>query len=302
MWKRDAPTAMVVIGSQLVRNACSHLSRKEYQIDYAIPSFGQLGKVVSVNDYEEESSYRELKQSICRKFTDYVSEWFIDPIHSTVPEMFSEAFDHDLNLYNAFVKAWSRYIDKKQPSVVFTRFPAAAELVALAEVCTRRGIPFVAGQHGVSREIEATYHRCRSVMYENSLTDLFLAYNQKSVDADKRSPFKHGESVAVGLSSNYFRVRKWAPKLRKYPIVYVSTGLLSGNVQMLKGGYTDIDRVDFEMQMVDNLFGRLSSGVMYKAYHSTIHLKMMLKNYWLNLCSFFHLMTPGSLKKYEKYV
>jgi hypothetical protein len=174
---------------------------------------------------------------------------------------------HDLQHFVAALELWNEHIQSRQPKVVFARSPMTPELTALAESCRNFGVPVVVGQHGVSREYEATYSQCRSIVFENSVSDLFLSYNPQSVEENDDSDYKYGRSIPVGLSSDYYRVPRFAFRNRKTPILYVSTGLFSGNFNRLKGGYTDIDRAEFELKMIESVLSRLPSRVLFKEYH-----------------------------------
>lgn len=54
-----------------------------------------------------------------------------------------------------------------------------------------------------------------------------------------------------------------------HPLLYVSTALLSGNVNAYSGGVSDVERVRRELALVEDVLARLPYGVRYKSYPST---------------------------------
>lgn len=151
------------------------------------------------------------------------------------------------------------------PSVIVTNFPGTPAMTAMVSAAREAAIPVVAFQHGVTREICAN-HGTTSVNYENGVADLFLCYNQAAVDVSDGSPFRFGRSVAVGMPAIFNRLGLFSRQNRQHPILYVNTAVPAGNVNMLSGGVSDIDRTRREIALIDNVLGRLPHGVLYKTY------------------------------------
>jgi hypothetical protein len=214
----------------------------------------------------EKDLFEKLENNLQHKFGTLLESWFVPSLHEPLRKLLKEKLQTDTTAFNSAANLWSQHLLDRKPSLVFCRAPQSPELIALADACTTMSVPIVTGQHGVSREIEDSYHRCRSLILENSVVDLTMSYNDKSVEANNTSPFRMGKSVAVGLSSDYYRVRKRVPINKRFPIIYVSTALSSGNFNVLKGGYTDIDRAKLETSIINEVLSKTGYGVVYKAY------------------------------------
>lgn len=262
----------IIVGSNLTRDVCGYLMLDGYQINYPVKSFDairRLGDEFTIDSNKAADELFDRSFGIAKAvFLQFMSAWFEHELVEPGVRMLREELLSDLQSFSHFKRVWHNELGSANPKSVFTRSPVGPELISLVQVCRDREIPVISGQHGVSREIEATYHDCRSVVYENTLTDIFFAYNDASVEAGNLSPFRYGKSIVAGLSRDYTRVMKRrAPRVKK-GILYVSTALLSGNINMLKGSFTDIDRVQFEWEMVKQVFSTLNDKVVYKAYHS----------------------------------
>ena len=266
---RQAPRVMSIVGSHITKNAAGYMAFSGYAIDNYIRSFSEMDKLFSSDQYSEADigEYSQIESLLEKRLEPFLCKWLHPKAHGQALTIVMADLLANLKKFSAYCHHWSSCINKRRPTVVVSRAPARTELLALSWSCREASVPLIVGQHGVAREIEKSLDRCRSIYYENTVADLFLSYNDQSVLVNNHSPFKYGESIAVGLSRDYFRPRRFAALNRKYPVAYVSTALLCGNINMLKGGSTDIERIDFEISILGKVFSRLPYGVTYKTYH-----------------------------------
>lgn len=266
--KRGGKKAMVVIGSHLVRNVVGHLVFNNFSIDHFIKSFKELDALLQLpeGNYSPNSFESTLIQHVASDFRSELEQWFTPDVLPGVVQLVKDELARDLWIYNFSFNWWHGVLIKRNPAIVLMRTPARPELLALSSKCKQLGIPTVAAQHGVSREIEDSFRHRHVVANENAVVDLTLVYNQRSLHISNKSPFCVGESVVTGLSADYYRRRSTAYKVPVAPVVYVSTGLLMGNFNMLKGSWTDIDRIRFEINLIDDVLSKVKSDVVYKAY------------------------------------
>lgn len=267
--KKNAPKAMIVIGGKLVFDTVGHMFFRGFTIDHFVKSFREMNKMMDKCEEIpiENTLFEKLEARLKTKFEVLLDSWFIPSLHTPLRELLREQLRTDTTKFNSATHLWSQHLSERKPSIVFCRTPQSPELIALADACAKMAIPLVVGQHGVSREIEDSYHRCRSIILENSVLDLTLSYNAKSVEADNISPFRKGDSIAVGLSCDYHRAKRKAVLNKRFPILYVSTTLYAGNFNVFKGGYTDIDRAKLETHIIDEVLSKTGHGVIYKTYH-----------------------------------
>ena len=262
-------TAMIVIGGNLVFDVAGFLAFSGFRIDRFIRSFKELSIMMANAEplAIDKQIVETINSEVFKDFNVFLSNWVNSSAHSGAIKILRDELSLDLGRFTTAVPEWNLHIENRCPNIVFARSPMTPELTALAESCRNYGVPVIVGQHGISREYEDTYSRCRSIVLENSVSDLFLSYNPQSVVESDASVYKYGRTWPVGLSSDYYRVPRFALRNRMTPILYVSTGLFSGNFNQLKGGYTDIDRAEFELKMIESVLSRLPSRVLYKEYH-----------------------------------
>lgn len=167
------------------------------------------------------------------------------------------------------VEAWGDILGPQLSagrSAVLVNCPMSPVMIGLSEYCQANNVPLIACQHGVTREVCAT-HDQYMVNFENSVTDLFLAFNDSTKRTSEASPFARGTTVVTGMPAHYSSLTRFQ-KASQQPILYVSTCLYSGNVNALNGHLSDIGRCRRELDIVDRMLADLPHRVMYKTYPS----------------------------------
>jgi hypothetical protein len=265
----NRPRLMFVLGGHLVREAAAKMMFSGYAVDHVAKTAKDFNDICGEGLHESPPAglLNAIEQHIEYEVRAVFSRWIHPSAHRPSWDLLRALLSNELGRFCGARASWRHELSKRKPKAVFLGPPMRPEMLGMIAACRESGIPTISGQHGVSREIEDTFDRCRSVFYENSAVDLLLCYNRRSVIQSESSVFKMGASSAVGMSKDYYRTQRSAPQSRKHPILYVSTALLSGSVNMLKGGFTDIQRVRMELNIVDNVLGKIPYGVVYKSYH-----------------------------------
>lgn len=261
--RRGRPSALVVKSNELLEDATVALALSGYAVRSLIPP-----KAVAVDTAPPVEAVTALAAPV---MAAALAPWLTPSARPMADRLYRRQLAAMLRDHDAAVPGWCALLRREAAvagSVVLSNFPGGPRMMALGEACRQVGVPLVVGQHGVTREISGS-HDSTEVNYENAVADLFLAYNDESVRVTQAAPYGRGAAVAVGLPTSYGRLRPaLVRRNRSHPLLYVSTALLAGNINMLNGGLSDIDRVRREITLVERGLGRLPHGVLYKTYPS----------------------------------
>jgi hypothetical protein len=165
---------------------------------------------------------------------------------------------------------WTRVLATEpyaRAQVALANVPRNGEELGFLPAARAAGIPLVCFQHGVSREWNSTASNVRCIS-ENALADLFLCFNERCADIAGRNPFAIGETRAVGLPSDLWRVgSRRPPRPGAPPIIYASTGVYGGSVNIDRGaGMSDPQIAAFEIGILRDVLAKLPHRVLYKTY------------------------------------
>ncbi len=200
----------------------------------------------------------------------FLDRWFPSEAKSAALALWRRDLSQAQGAYLAALAQWRVRLPQLLPQgkgAILTGFPGAASALAMGSAAQENDIPVVAVQHGVTREIAQT-HDALQCNYENAACDLFLTFNPEASEISQRSPFGRSQIATIGMPRVYRRMRRSIGREKQYPILYVSTALLAGNVNHLSGGVSDIERTRREMSLIDAVLSRLPHGVTYKPYSS----------------------------------
>ena len=139
--------------------------------------------------------------------------------------------------------------------------------IAVAECCRENKIPIISTQHGVTYEICST-HDEMSVIHEINLSNKLIVYNDEAKTYAENSGFNNSNAYVVGISSRH-RHTKLKDIIKHHhapPIVFVSTNLYRGNLNLFSTWNTDFDRAKEECALVELVFSKLPYAVRYKIY------------------------------------
>ncbi len=175
-----------------------------------------------------------------------------------------EVFDANLPMWRARLAAFAA----QRPAAVFVGYPTLPGVMALGKACREVGVPLVSAQHGVGREINEV-HRSTLFTYENNVADLVLTYNETAARlSNEDNPFRIGTCVSVGAPSANLKTMARAGGKPPHgpPILFVSTILYSGNVQMITAGGPDHERAAYTIGLINDVFEKLPCRVLFKTY------------------------------------
>jgi hypothetical protein len=105
------------------------------------------------------------------------------------------------------------------------------------------------------------------VTYEINSSDYYIAYNQLSAKAAKKSYFSIGDTFVSGISNRHLRMRSFTYRRLHEPfIAYVSTNTYKGNFGLMVTWLTDFDIAKNEKEIINNVLCKLPHKVLYKTY------------------------------------
>lgn len=225
----------------------------------AVPSDTSLAPEITVG----------LEECLSPVVRRHFSDWVPEHCMPTLLTMYMERLIASASTFLAALPRWRSSLDRLariRPRAVLTNLPKSPVDYALHAICRERGLPIVAYQHGVSREISNNLDNVRAIS-EVTVSDFFLTYNHRCVEMADANPFRVGRAMPVGLPMDYWRAASHRrPDPDSPPIFYVATSLYAGNINVNRGAMTDGVIAKFECEIVDEVLARLPHRVLYKPY------------------------------------
>ncbi len=273
LWKHlpfRSPNGCIAILTEnpLVREAAFHLATK----GIAIRTLSAPHPNTQTLPAKLEDLVTSLMQSILK---EHLERWLTPSIRRAVEKRLIHHTITDIRRHRASVPVWREKLDElasDNPIAILSNYPKWPESSALHNVATERKIPIVAFQHGISREISLATASTQA-NYENSSSDLFITYTTRNVEISKSNPFAIGKSVAAGLPDTYWRAGRYRkPGPNAPPIMYVSTQLYTGNIQLIRGDSNDLTMANHEISIIDHVLSRIPHRILYKTYPATRYL------------------------------
>jgi len=191
-------------------------------------------------------------------------------------DIFLRRLRRDVGTYRASLPYWRELLDGLaacRPRAVLTNMMLTPQVAALHRTCRERGLPVVSFQHGVSRELSHNNWHVQAY-FEGNTSDIFYAFNPVAAGLSDGAAFNRARAVPVGLPACYWRCGTFRkPDRRAPPILYASTLLYTGNVNMVAvAGASDIQMAATEIDLIDRVWRRLPHRVLYKPYPETRYL------------------------------
>ena len=189
---------------------------------------------------------KELVSSLAAKAVDHIDEHLIRQRDTTI------------SLHPRISKVPSN-------SIFLTNYPGTPEANALARTAMRYGLPTIAFQHGVSREINGDHG---DMGVENSSANLTFVYNQTAKLKSDETAYCHGRTEPTSFPG---KGQKLSKKLRIFAfktnkILYLSTNVYRGNIASLNSPRTDFENYLSESTIIREVLGKLPHSVSYKPY------------------------------------
>jgi hypothetical protein len=247
----------------------SHPTEITREIAWELCRKGMALKEIKVAD-PANVALADIDDAVLAPVGAFLDRWFPSEAKSAALALWRQDLSQAQGSYLAALAQWRVRLPQLLPQgkgAILTGFPGTASALAMGSAAQENGIPLVAVQHGVTREIAQT-HDALQCNFENAACDLFLTFNPEANEISQRSPFGRSQITTIGMPRVYRRMRRSIGREKQYPILYVSTALLAGNVNYLSGGVSDIERTRREMSLVDAVLSRLPHGVTYKPYSS----------------------------------
>tara|TARA_B100001123_G_scaffold412690_1_gene510225 strand:+ start:273 stop:2162 length:1890 start_codon:yes stop_codon:yes gene_type:complete len=258
----------ILTENPLVRETAFHLATKGFAIRTLLapqPNPEPLARKL-------EDLLTSLIQPILR---EYLGRWLSPVVSHAVEKKLLENTMTDVRRHRSSIPLWHEKLDRlatDNPVAILSNYPKWPESSALHHVAREREIPVVAFQHGISREISSATASTQA-NYENSSCDLFITYTRRNVEISESNPFLTGKSIAAGLPDTYWRAGRYRkPRPNAPPIMYVSTQLYTGNIQLIRGDANDLTIANHEISIIDRVLSRIPHQILYKTYPATRYL------------------------------
>lgn len=197
----------------------------------------------------------------------FLARWFPAPVHAGLVDYFKAACGRLIAQQQAGYAAWQAVLEphvERGRTVVLANHASQPNMLGLAQWCRQHDVPIVTFQHGVAAEICATNDPW-GAYYETTVADGLIAFNAAAARLASDHPYAHGRGHVAGMPAVYKRLKKMRPAVDA-PILYVSTGLLAGNVNVKNGSLSDLQRLKRELSIAEQVLNRIPHRVLYKTY------------------------------------
>jgi len=216
-----------------------------------------------------------------RKVTRPIVEDFLSPfvVPAVVPALLKNFEDQIIEATESYLSGktiWREKLKLREngnAAAVLTNMLPFTNFASLHSVCGEMGLPLIAFQHGVAREICESNWIIQST-FEGNTAHHFLAFNEEAVEVSAACHFNEANNVAVGLPAAYWRCHNFrSPASGAAPIVYVSTKLYCGNVNYVIAASTTDHRMAMdEWDLVEKVLSKLPHKVLFKPYPNARYL------------------------------
>ena len=164
---------------------------------------------------------------------------------------------------------FSNRLDSKITISLFG-FPSTSMELAFSYYAKKNKIKTASFQHAISKEISKDILSIDSI-YESNIVDYYFVYNKSTAIYSKHSRFHKAKDIVMGLPEDLKKGMRYKRKkiLKKPPILYASTTLYSGNRGIIsRAGASDVEKAKFELDLINNVLGKLKHRIEYKPYFS----------------------------------
>lgn len=253
---------LVLRENELVRETAFGLSLRGYAVEELPSPPPAAGQMSGDRRARIEAATAPLVEPfLARRLASWVRpavlRWFIE-------EVADGSVRYDLSR-----PYWRRQLARRSRArrrLVLTNMYNAPETLALRDACSDEGVELASAQHGVTMEITDIDDQAYWIEPVNS--HVFLAFNERAAAKGRANGPSQAECFAVGMPREYHglrRLRRRDP--REAPILYASTALYIANVQQpSRHAMSDAEKAAFEVELVDDVLGRLPHRVRYKSY------------------------------------
>ena len=263
--RRSGGEILVLDANELVQETAATLALRGCRIRFVPASVPPLDLDAGVsNDLHE----------LCSSVFDAHLKSLVHPsIHEPLLRLVSERLIQRATLQRSARRFYGNFIDALPMGprrMVLTNYPARPERLALAQLCREKGIPFAGFQHGVSSEI-CEDHDSTFSSYEAFICSHNYVFNRKAAAVANAIPMRRGMAETVGMPGDFRRTgRRAILSRKKQAILFASTAAYAGYSGKINyGPQSDLGMLEFEIEVLQAVLGKLHHPVVYKSYPAT---------------------------------
>jgi len=202
----------------------------------------------------------------------YQGEILNDKLNINKHNFFDEKIKIYLSAYLDSKMYWKKEFFSGAQKHIFAcliGFPSTAMELSYTYLAKRYNIVTASFQHAISKEISKDILSIDSI-YESNITDYYFVFSSNVVSNSKKSRFHSSSDIVIGLPDDLKRTMKGKSLDKNFPpILYASTNLYCGNRGIPgRAGASDIDKAIFEIDLIQNILGKIPHRVHYKPYFS----------------------------------
>ena len=219
----------------------------------------------------------------------YQEEILNDKLYNYRQKFFDISIKKYLSSYLNAKLYWEKEFSKGTQKKIFAcliGFPSSALELSYAFVAKKHNVITASFQHAISKEISNDILSTDSV-YESNITDYYFVYNSNVVDNSKKSRFHSSSDIVIGIPDDLKKLMLKKSTDKSFPpILYASTTLYTGNRGIPgRAGESDIDKASFEIDLINNILGKIPHKIHYKPYFSKRYTGPVIEWEYANLQS-----------------
>ena len=262
---------LVLLGldGPFLRETAVYLSRYGYKFKtipkFSIPRF-KRNKTESINE-NIIKNIEFINIDVKKVFKKYLK-----PENYTITyDVFLNELFYFLKQYEFNVKYWKTYFAKKlnkyKVKCLLSTHLADSAFLGLAEYLEKNNIPIFNFQHGHRREISLPEFNNWGTILE-PLADKAFVYNAKSKEvSENANKLAKGKYINIGVPSVYKKNNILFNKPR-FKILFLSGSFFVGirRAQLLTGIWSDRQRLQIEINLINKVFKKIPYELLYKTY------------------------------------
>jgi len=263
LYKKNKIKISIISSNELVRDISYYLLwKKNLNLNYD-KNFLKFN-VVNNKNITQNIIIKDLENIINKVFHKALADVSLENIRKLLNIQWQKEIIKTVNTYNTYKNSIKDRLNNKKTDLILFGYLDMIKGLALYNISKSKNIPLISCQHGITREIIFDPN-LRSIFYETSFSDYFFCYNEVAKEVTQNSIYLNNNNIyKVGLPSDYknFIVKNKNSK----EICYISTFLLSGGIPNLIAPEPDIKLINWEFELINNIFKKIDKIINYKPY------------------------------------
>jgi len=248
----------------LLKGTAYYLFKKGYFIE-------KLSANINYNNLDQNKKLDEIVDLIFPVVCEYQEEILKISSNRDKNYFFKPFLKNYISEYLNYKAYWEKHflnIQSNKARAFLVGTPSSAMELSYIEIAKKHSIITASFQHGISKEISRDILSI-DVLYESNIVDHYFVFNREAGKNSNKGRFNIAKEHVVGLAEDMKKGLKNQKYNNMHPILYASTTLYCGNRGIPgRSGSSDINKANFEINIIENVLSKLPYKVQYKPYYS----------------------------------